>query len=326
MKKTMLTMFSAITTIMLGAIAGPVASAGQIRVATQPIPAFAPLFVAQKKGWVNQELAKAGGASDVVTFTSFPAGPPIIESFAAGQQDIGLLGDNPAIIGKAAGLNTRIIALTSSGPKGLAVVVPSRSAITSPRQLKGKRIGVVKGSYAHHLLLLVLRKGGLSVNDIELINLSQADIASAIANGNIDAAAIWDPLITRLRTQHVVRVLTDGTGLKKGILVIIASNDFLTRNRDKTKALLKAYQRGSEFIRANPEAAAKLISTDVNLAPDLLLPVLKKFDYNPVIHVDDLQEIRNSETFLIGNGLIKSPVNIDQFVDLQVSREALLRK
>ena len=297
------------------------AQADEIRIATQPIPHYAPIFVAKHKKWLEEELAKVG-ARPAIKWSSFAAGPPINESFAAGQQDIGFLGDTPAIIGKAAGIDTRIIGLTSSGPRSLAVIVPARSGIKSPRDLKGKKVAVVKGSYAHHLLVLLLQKGGLTTADIEFINLSQADIATAIVNGNIDAAAVWEPLITKLESQGQVKVLADGSGIKKGALVIIASNDFATRNREQTKALLKAYQRGAKFIKSNPREAAQLIAEDVKLTPDLLLKVFAKFDYHPAIQLDDIGELKRSEAFMRSAGIIKSGVNIDSFVDPTLARES----
>ncbi|MRR58188.1 MAG: aliphatic sulfonate ABC transporter substrate-binding protein [Deltaproteobacteria bacterium] len=297
---------------------GPV-DANELRIATQPIPHYAPIFVAKQKKWLEEELARAG-AKPVVKWTSFAAGPPMNESFAAGQQDIGLLGDTPAIIAKAAGINTRIVGLTSSGPKSLAVIVPATSKIRTPKDLKGKKVAVVKGSYAHHLLVLVLQKAGLTTRDVELINLSQADSATAIVNGNIDAAAVWEPLITRLEGQGAVRVLADGSGIKKGVLVIIATNDILTRHREQVKAFLKAYQRGARFIAANPREAAKLIAAEVNLPADQVVKVLAKFDFNPGIQKDDIEEIRKSEAFMRSTALIKTQVNIDAFVDTSLTR------
>ena len=297
------------------------AYADEIRFATQPIPHYAPIFVAKQKKWLEEELAKVG-AKPTLKWASFAAGPPINESFAAGQQDIGFLGDTPALIGKAAGINTKIIGLTSTGPKSLAVVVPTKSGIKSPRDLKGKKVAVVKGSYAHHLLVLVLQKGGLTTADIEFINLSQADIATSIVNGTIDAAAIWEPLITKLETQGSIRVLADGTGIKKGALVIIATNDFVTTHRDQTKAVLKAYQRGAEFIKANPKAAAQLIAKDVNLSPELLFKVFAKFDYNPAIQTDDIEDLKTVEIFMKNNAIIKTHVNIANFADPSLTRES----
>lgn len=300
------------------------AHADEIRIATQPIPHYAPLFVAKHKKWIDEELARVG-AKPPLKWTSFAAGPPMNESFAAGQQDIGFLGDTPAIIGKSAGINTRIIALSSFGPKSLAVVTPVNSSIKSPKDLKGKKVAVPKGSYAHHLLALVLKQGGLTTKDIQFINLPLADIATAIQNGNIDAGAIWEPLITKLESQGAIRVLADGTGIKKGVLVIIATNDFVTRHRDQTKAFLKAYQRGAQFIKSHPGEAAKLIEKDVNLSPDLLLKVFKKFDYNPAITHEDLEELKRTEEFMKDNGIIRSHVDITTFADPGLTRESRIK-
>ena len=111
----------------LGLFAPGASCADEIRIATQPIPHYAPIFVAKKKGWLDEELAKAGAPE--TKWASFAAGPPINESFAAGQQDIGFLGDTPALIGRAAGIDTRIIGITSVGPKTLAALQESAGVL-----------------------------------------------------------------------------------------------------------------------------------------------------------------------------------------------------
>lgn len=309
---------------LLAFFTSSLAHADEVRFATQPIPHYAPIFVAKHKKWLEEELAKVG-AKPTLKWASFAAGPPINESFAAGQQDFGFLGDTPAIIGKSAGINTRIVGLTSTGPKSLAVVAAAKSGIKSPKDLKGKKVAVVKGSYAHHLLVLVLQKGGLTVNDIELINLSQADIATSIVNGNIDAAAVWEPLITKLESQGAVRVVADGTGIKKGVLVIIATNDFVSKKREQTKAILRAYQRGAQYIKSNPKEAAQLIAADVNLPIDTIVKIFTKFDYHPAIQADDIEELKRTEAFMRSNSLIKSPVNIESFADVTLTKEIGLK-
>jgi sulfonate transport system substrate-binding protein len=318
-KPALMLLIAFFTTLMAAA-----AWADEIRIATQPIPAYAPIFVAKNKKFIEDELAKVG-ARPTLKWASFAAGPPINESFAAGQQDFGFLGDTPALIGKAAGINTRIIGLSASGPTSLAVVVPAKSSIRTPHDLKGKKVAVVKGSYAHHLLVLVLEKGGLTTGDIEFIHLSQADSATALINGTIDAAAIWEPLITRLETQGAIRVLADGTGIKKGALVIIASSDFVNKHRDQTKAVLKAYRRGAEFIKANPREAAQLIAKEVNLAPDLLVKVFAKFDYNPALQAEDIEDLKQVEAFMKNSGIIKSHVDVRAFAEPSLARESGIR-
>jgi len=290
------------------------AFADEIRLATQPIPHYAPIFVAKHKGWLDEELAKVKPGIEL-KWSSFAAGPPINESFAAGQQDFGFLGDTPALIGKSVGIDTKVVGLTSSGPQTLAVIVGAGSSLKDPKDLKGKKVAVTKGSYAQHLLALVLEKGGLTFNDIELISLPNAEIPPAIIAGTIDAGAVWEPVITRFESQKVIRVLADGTGIKKGVLVIIAAADFVKNKPEQTRALLRAYARAAAYIKANPKEAAELVSADTNLPPDLLVQVFAKFDYSPVIRADDAEEIRRAEVYLRTVGILKAPVDVNAWLD-----------
>jgi sulfonate transport system substrate-binding protein len=231
----------------------------EVRIALQPIPHFAPLYVAKEKGWLQEKFLRQGA---IVKWSSFLAGPPMNESFAFGEQDIGLMGDAPAIIGKAAGIDTRIIGRTSSGPTALAVVVGKRSPIMSPKDLRGKKVATVKGSYAHHLLTIVLRNAGMTTDDIRFLDMSQDDIATALEKGDIDAAAVWEPLITRLSGQGTARVLVDGTGLKKGILVIVATKAFVDRNPVLVRKFLEVYEGGGSTSVSIP--GRRLVSFPVN--------------------------------------------------------------
>lgn len=296
------------------------AQADELRLAAQPIPSYAPIFLAKKKGWLDEELAKAG--SPTVVLTTFAAGPPINESFAAGQQDFGFLGDTPAIIGKSVGLETSLIGKASVGPKSLAVVVADGSPLKAPADLKGKKVAVTKGSYAHHLLALVLQQGGLGFGDIELINLPNGDIPGAIVSGAIDAGAVWEPIITKFEQQKAIRVLADGEGIKTGVLTIVASNDIIKKRPGQVTAVLRAYARAADYIRTNPKEAADLVTAEVSLAPDLLVKVFAKYDFNPLLSQGDIDELKKSAAFMKSIGLIKSEVDIDGFADRAINKAA----
>ena len=60
-----------------------------------------------KKELLQKELKKRG--IEKYEFHAFPNGPPLNEAMAAGQIDLGILGDTPAIVGKSNGLKTRLI-------------------------------------------------------------------------------------------------------------------------------------------------------------------------------------------------------------------------
>jgi len=302
----------------------PSAFATEVRIAVQPIPLYAPLFVAKANHWLDEEFAKIDKVT-TIKWSVFPAGAPINESFAAGQQDIGLLGDTPATIGRAAGIETRVIGHSASGPRILALIVAKDSAITSPEQLKRRKVAVTKASISEHLLSLVLQKYGLSLKDVEQINLPNAEIPSAIITGAVDAGGVWEPILTKYESQGAVKVLADGTGLKTAVQFILASDSFLKDHREYAKAFLRVYARGAEFVKANPKEASNLITADVNLPPDLAEKVISKLDFNPVISDADIVELKQTEGYLSGVGLTRKRVDVDAWLDRSLASEAGLK-
>lgn len=287
-------------------------SAKTLNVAIQPAASYAPLYVAKEKGWLEEELKDKGVQ---VNWTSFASGPPENESFAAKQQDIGVMGDVPGIVGKSSGQKTKIIGISAYGPKAFAVVVPKDSDITSPSQLKGKKIGIVVGSYAQHLLQKVLDANSLTTTDISVINMEIGDMQNALSKKEVDAVVMWEPNITKTEDNGIGKVLIDGTNLKRGDLLIIGREDYITQNPEIAETFLKVYKRGSEFIASNPEEAAQLIAKDFSIEPEQLKRVLPKYIYSTNISDEDITELKESEKFLKSQNLIKTDVDIDQFVD-----------
>ncbi|MFA4995459.1 MAG: aliphatic sulfonate ABC transporter substrate-binding protein [Bdellovibrionales bacterium] len=305
----------ALSALTFFAFSGVAKASNNIRIAYQPSPLYAPLFVAKTNNWIEEEL-KASKSGDVkVDWAVFAAGPAINESFAAGQQDIGFMGDSPALIGKSVGIDTKIVGLSVSGSKGQAVIVAAKALYSSPKDLIGKKVAVTKGSFAQHLLALVLEKEGLSFNDIELINMPPGDIPVAIISGTIDAGVTWEPYITRYESEDAIRVLVDGTGLKKGTQPILASRAAIEKKRIAVEAVLRAYVRGAEFLRAHPKEAAVLASKESNLSPEWLEKVFAKQNFAPVLTGGDIAEFKMTETYMRKIGLLKTGVDVDAWID-----------
>ncbi|MDD3030136.1 MAG: aliphatic sulfonate ABC transporter substrate-binding protein [Alphaproteobacteria bacterium] len=285
---------------------------GTLRIAYQPSPLYAPLFVAKANHWVEEEAAKAGGAR--IEWAVFAAGPAMNESFAAGQQDIGLMGDTPALIGKAVGIDTRVVGLSVSGPKGQGVLVASRSPIEKLGDLKGKKIAVTKGSFAQHFLTLVLEKAGLTEKDVSIINMQPAEIPSAVIVGAVDAGITWEPYLTRFETDGAVRVLVDGTGLKSGVQPILATAKAVSAKSELIRAFLRAYARGAEAIREDPVQAAKWTAKDCGLPPALLEKVFAKQTFAPPLNDAAVGEFKKTEAYMQTHGLLRKKVDVDAWV------------
>ncbi|KAF1070512.1 MAG: putative aliphatic sulfonates-binding protein [Pseudomonas citronellolis] len=168
------------------------------------------------------------------------AGPLINEALSNQQLDVAFLGDLASIIGRAGGLQTRLLMATGRATTGYLGVLPG-SGIQRIADLKGKRVGILRGTADHLALVSVLASAGLSERDVQLINLDFNAVNAALAARQIDAT--WAPSrILGLKAQGLIDVpldsrSLDGLGTNQGGLIV-------------TQALLDAH----------PEAATRLAS------------------------------------------------------------------
>ncbi len=100
-----------------------------------------------------------------VRWVEFPAGPQMLEGLNVGSIDLAATGDAPPAL-PAAQADLVYLAHSPANPKTEAIVVPENSTIHNVADLKGKRVGLNKGSDVNYLLVAALEKAGLSYKDI----------------------------------------------------------------------------------------------------------------------------------------------------------------
>jgi sulfonate transport system substrate-binding protein len=133
---------------------------------------------------LEKEFAKDGIRIDWRFFKG--AGPVVNEALANGQADFAYLGDLAAIIGKANGLDTRVLSAGVRGVKSYLGVVPG-SGIHSLADLKGKRVAVFRGTANQLSFASALASQGLSERELKVINLDFNAANAALAAKQIDA-------------------------------------------------------------------------------------------------------------------------------------------
>jgi sulfonate transport system substrate-binding protein len=179
------------------------------------------LVIARQQASLENHFAASGVR---IKWVEFSSGPPMLEAMSAGSVDVGAVGNTPPIFAQAAGANI-VYAAGQPLTKGQGILVPASSPVRSIADLKGKRIGVTKGSSAHNLVVLALEKAGLTWADIAPVYLSPPDATAAFANGSIDAWSIWDPYLAIGEVKQKGRILINAAD-------VAPTNDFLIANRN----------------------------------------------------------------------------------------------
>jgi sulfonate transport system substrate-binding protein len=245
------------------------------------------------------ELEKALGDPGVsVTWTEFPAGPPMLEAMAAGAIDFGYTGETPPIFAQAAGTPLRYVAYDPLSTQAEAIVVPQDSPIKSVADLKGKKIAYAKGSNANYLVVKALESAGLKYEDVEHVFLPPADARAAFEGKSVDAWAIWDPFLAAVEQASGARILVDATGLAPNRGYYLAAQTLVDQHPDILKKLLDELTKQSEWAKSNSQEVAKILSPQLNI-PEVALEVAeKRRDYGILPLTDEViakqQEIANT--------------------------------
>lgn len=283
-------------------------SSAVVNIAVQPSAAFIPLYIARENGWIEEALKEQ---NVTVNWNDFESGPPMNESLAAGDSDIGVMGDVPTVSAIAAGQKNEIVAMAADGPLSYAMLVSADSDITSAADLKGKKVGTTIGSTGHNLTDKLLSGAGLDINsDIELINISTGDAATVLSTGEVDAVAIWEPNVTRLVDDGTAKII--GTGSDCGLLgvnPIIARSEYADANPEVIKVIIEQYARGVQALANLDDETKNKVAEDLSLEPDQLLKVAEKYDYTVVISDEDVENLQDTIRFLVKIG------NLDEEYD-----------
>ncbi|MFC7513428.1 sulfonate ABC transporter substrate-binding protein [Herbaspirillum sp. GCM10030257] len=294
----------AIATTLPGAALAQ-SKAGSLRIGYQK---YGTLTILKARGTLDKRLAAQGID---VKWTEFPAGPALLEGLNVGSIDFGTVGEAPPIFAQAAGANLVYIANEPPAPLSEAIVVPKTSTLKTVKDLKGKKVGLNKGSNVHYLLVKALEKAGLDYKDIEPIYLPPSDARAAFERGSIDAWVIWDPFLAAAEKQFGARILADGQGLVANHQFFLASRPYAERNSDIVKLIVDELVRTDEWSRQNVKEVAAILAGQIGLPADIVELAASRYAYG-VTPVNDavLHEQQKIADVFANLKLIPKKINV----------------
>jgi sulfonate transport system substrate-binding protein len=212
------------------------------------------LGIIHAKGLLEEEFKKEGIKFEWNFFKG--QGPACNEAFANENIDISENGAFPAVIGVAAGLKTRVI--LGSGPgRGNQIMIPRDSKITTVQELKGKKIGVIRGTNTEYMFLKTLELHGMSENDLTRLNMQATDTEAALATKDVDAGVVG----IRIRDTGVAKVLYSGNpdikylAPKKdfpdsfgAVTAVYVTEKFAKKYPDVVKRFVKVYLKAARYV------------------------------------------------------------------------------
>lgn len=296
----------------------------------------------REKKLLEKHLPTTGKYENVeyeIEWSSYTSGPPITNKMIAGQIDIGLMGDFPAVINlikfqeEGGEVESTYIGTLAHSPNGAgnAVVVPKGSEVTSLADLKGKTVSVPFGSAAHGMLLKALKDNGINPQeDVELISQSPPVGGTSLRTGQIDAHADFVPFGELFPFRGFAKKIFDGaqTGVPT-LHGIVVRSDFADQYPEIVTAYMKAMLEANQMYRENPEAISGDIEEWAGIEKEVVYMFLGPSGLqtlDPTIREVHTDALKNSITTLTELGKVDrsvNPENVTQWIDETYLKQAM---
>lgn len=274
--------------------------------------AFFLVKVAEAKGFFEEEFAKDNIKIHTEIFAKM--GPAIIEAMATGDVDLSIVGVFPVVNANNAGNKIIILASGNYTEDGFRLVVGPEATITSVEELNGLKIGVPFGTAEHQITLQLLEKHGLTADQVELVNLQQADALTALLGKEIDAALFNSGTLSAAENAGAKTIATNK---EVGLIVnpVIGKKEFVEANPEITSRFLKVLDKTAKWIDENEDETVK-IAAEINGTDEESIRV-SLLSRGRTISIDDEYlrgPVESTLNFVLAQGLIEN-LAYDDIVD-----------
>jgi NitT/TauT family transport system substrate-binding protein len=277
---------SLVSLVLLGVlVAAPIASAqDKVRMGLSSVSGLhAAVWVAETKGLFRKH------GIEVEVIVTGQGGTAGISALLA--NDIQMVNSAGDVLVAAALRGGDTVMVASVVNKGLQRLV-TKPEIKTQADLKGKRVGVTRiGAVSHSVLLMMLQRWKMSVNDVQVMQLgSSPNMLASLDKGGIEGAVMTIPsmFVAEDRGYRVLLDMAD-TDIYYLHTMVATTREYIKSNRDKVARFLRGYVEGIAFVKQNKKESLDIVKKKLrigaeqerNLERSLDLLITKYYENTP---------------------------------------------
>lgn len=252
-----------------------IAAGDPIKVGVLPVADFAPVYIAQDKGYFADEGLQV---QTQVMQNAAAIAPSVIN----GQLQFGTGAVTPFIAAAQKGLPLRAVANmadTAATPATdpSAILVAGGSSLKRPRDLVNHKVAVNGlGAITHVAAAEAIAKDGGDPTSVTFVAMPFPDMIPALKQGRIDAASVVEPFLTLGTAQDATAIshpYTTAFAPGRTMAVMFSAQPFLDKNPDVAHRFVRALNRASEVAATDPEAVRQVLVTHGRMKPEIVAKI-----------------------------------------------------
>jgi ABC-type nitrate/sulfonate/bicarbonate transport system substrate-binding protein len=284
----------------------PAGAQTKMTIATGVDPVFSAYYVAQEEG-----LFKKHGLD--VRINTGPSGSAMVAFLVNGQIESAFGSEIAGVANHNLDPNVVVVAQATRLVRWIAVVGRNIDTLDG---LKGKKVGIARGSGGEVFWLAMLDKLKLNAADYTVVNVEAPEMVAALERGNIDAYAVWEPWVTRgMAAVKNTKVLRDQEGILEQGVYIYMNRGWITKNPAAAESFVRALIEATDLINKDRPRAARAVSAFLkNLDAPLVEQLMTKLRFDVVMDDFTINLFRLAESQLKQQNKLSKPLNYGAFV------------
>jgi len=266
---------------------------------------------------VNIAFAKDYFAQEGLDATPQPHafGKPALQSVIEGKADIAAVGDTPIVFAVMNGKKIKTLAVIQTSNRNEAIVARRDSGIAKPSDLKGKKIGITLGTTGHFFADSFLLAHGIDIKQVKVIDLKPDEMAEALATGKVDAVSTWNPTVTQLKKKLGSKgIMFFGESLYTENFCVVAGQDYVKKNPEAIKKVLRAILKAEIFMQQHPEESRQIVAEFLKTDKAILDEIWDSFTFRVALDQALLVDFEDQTRWVIKNRLT-SGTNMPNYLD-----------
>jgi NitT/TauT family transport system substrate-binding protein len=289
-----------------------------LRVLVQPYLSYAPLFIAQDAGFFAEQALQ-------VEFVQMNEAVEAVPALTQGTLDVaaGLIW--PAHLNAIArGARIRIVADKGYiGPQDCSyttiMVRPAlieNGELGSPAQLRNRKIVLNSASFTGYYLDTLLNTAGLTLEDIEIVDVPVPARPEALEKGSVDGVIVSEPWVTRILQggQGALWMPAEEVIPESQVGSIFYGPSLLDKDPDAGRRFIIAYLKAvRQYNQGKTERNVEVMAEYTRLDRELLNQACW-----PTVRSDgriSVQSVLDFQAWAVRRDLLDSPLTEEQFWD-----------
>ena len=273
-------------------------------------PLNVPSIIQKNKNMFAEEF-KANGKEMTVNYAEITSGADQTQALASGDVDILYAVGGTSVISAAAnGADIKILNMYSRSPEAFCMYSHDEN-IKSAQDLKGKTIAGPVGTNLHQLLVAYLEKAGMTIDDVNYVNMAIPDAKAALDGKSIDVALLAGPTAYKANKQGY-NLVTNGKGLTDAVIAVAVTEEFYNEHKEDIEIFMNAEENIIKYINENHKEAMEIVAKELDLEKSAVEEMYKQYDFNMETTDADIKAFQNVADFMLKTGMIETEVKAEE--------------